>query len=245
MNYFWRSGEVKEVKKYVFKYITSGMEHSWRITLIAGFFLVNTVCPLAQNRRTLSIDGGLYANSNNDVAAHVSVSRNWLFSPYFGVSAGAMLLFATLDDAGWSTKEQTVRYSIDEKKVQHLNIVLSAFYMRPLVRNTGIYGNGSILFEPVPFDYISIEKWTGNDPISENRGKFQYSGFSPGAFAEAGLFHDFKKRNKGFRLFIGFGYGWYDMYAAYRRTTIDGQKLSFHVPSDNYYKRITVKLMGL
>lgn len=83
------------------------------------------------------------------------------------------------------------------------------------------------------------------NPVPENPGKFQYTGLSPGTYAKAGLFHDFRKDDVGFRLFIGFGYGWYDMYAAYRRTTIDGQKLSLHFPLDNYYKRITIRLMGI
>ena len=222
------------------------MKHSWYIILTAGCLLVNTVCALAQNLKDLSMDAGLYFNSNNDVAFHYSINYNRLFNPYFGVSAGAMLLLAPLDAAGWSN-EETIHYSLDEKNVSHLNIVLSVFYMRPLISNTGIYGNGSFLFEPIPYQYVSIEKRTGSDlnQIPENLGKFQYSGFSPGTFAEAGLFQNFKNGGKGFRLFVGFGYGWYDMYAAYRRTTIDGQKLFTHIPQNNYYKRITIRLMGI
>lgn len=223
------------------------MKHSWYITLIAGGLLVNTVYSPAQNLKDFSMDAGLYFNSNNDVAFHYSVSYNRLFNPYSGVSAGAMLLLAPLDAAGWSNGGQTNYYSLDGKNVPHLNFVLSVFYMRPLITNTGIYGNASFLFEPIPYQYVSIEKRTSSDwnQIPENHGKFQYSGFSPGTFAEAGLFHDFKKGDKGVRLFVGFGYGWYDMYAAYRRTTIDGQRLSLHIPGDNYYKRITIRLMGI
>jgi hypothetical protein len=227
------------------------MKRARYIILIAGCLLANAVCLLAQRQKELAIDGGLYGNSSN-VALHFSVSENWLFNPNFGVSAGAMFLLAPpLDVAEWSDAGQTNRYSVDDNNVWHLNIILSAFYMRPLIRNTGIYGNGSFLFEPVPFDYISVEKRAGNDwyQVPEERGKLQYSGFSPGAFAEAGLFHDFKAREgkKGLRVFVGFGYGWYDMYAAFRRATIDGQKLSTQIrtPLDNYYKRITIKLMGI
>jgi hypothetical protein len=223
------------------------MKHSGYIALIAGYLLLIPVYSLAQNLKDLSMDAGLYFNSDNDAAFHFSVNYNRLFNQYFGVSAGAMFLSAPLDAAGWSNEEQTIHYYLDEKNVRHINIVLSVFYMRPFIRNTGMYGKGSVLFEPIPYQYLSIEKRTGNDwnLVPENHGKFQYSGFSPGTFAEAGLFYDFKKGDRGFRLFIGFGYGWYDIYAAFRRTTIDGQKLSMHIPRDNYYKRITIRLMGI
>lgn len=117
--------------------------------------------------------------------------------------------------------------------------------MRPLIGNTGIYGNGSFLFEPIPFDYISIEKRTGNDLNRQPEiiEKFQFTKFSPGVFAEAGLFHHFKRGDKGFRLFIGLGYGWYDMYTVYRRVTFDGQTLSKFLPQDNNYSRITIRIM--
>jgi hypothetical protein len=222
------------------------MKHSGYIALIAGYLLLIPVYSLAQNLKDLSMDAGLYFNSDN-VAYHFSVSQNCLFNPYFGVSAGAMFLAAPLDVAEWTNAEQTSSYYLDYNSVEHLNIVLSAFYIRPLMYSMGIYGNGSVLFEPIPYQYISIEKQRVNDlnPVPENLGKFQYTGFSPGAFAEAGLFYDFKKGDRGFRLFIGFGYGWYDIYAAFRRTTIDGQKLSMHIPRDNYYKRITIRLMGI
>lgn len=223
------------------------MKHSGYMALIVGYLLLSPVYSLAQNLKNLSMDAGLYFNSNNDIAFHYSVNYNRLFNPSFGVSAGAMFLSAPIDAAGWSSEGQTIHYYLDEKTVRHFNIVLSAFYIRTLIRNTGIYGNCSFLFEPVPYQHISIEKRTGNDwnQVPENYGKFQYSGFSPGTFADAGLFHDFKKGDKGFRLFLGFGYGWYDMYSAYRRTIIDGQKLSSRIPQDNYYKRITIRILGI
>jgi len=215
------------------------------LTLIAGLLIVNPFFSLAQ-KKTLDIDGGLYFSSSN-IACHFSVNYNRLFNPNFGASAGAMFLSAPLNVAAWSNVEKTSCYYLDNNNVQHVNVVLSAFYIRPLMYNMGIYGNYSILFEPIPYEYISIDKRTNNDlnQVPEHIGGFQYSGFSPGTFADAGFFRNFVKDDKGFRLFIGFGYGWYDMYAAYRRATINGQSLSTRIPGDNYYKRITIKLMGI
>lgn len=218
--------------------------HVWHIILMVGCFLLKSNFSLAQEQASLSLDGGLYANSEN-VAAHFSVNRNWLFNPGFGVSGGVMFAAASLDIPQWSNVEQTSSYYLHSKSAKHLNIVLSTFYMRSLIGNIGIYGNGSFLFEPIPFDYISIEKRTGSDLNRQPEiiGKFQFSKFSPGVFVEAGLFHHFKRGDKGFRLFIGLGYGWYDMYTAHRSVILDGQSLSKFLSQNNNYGRITIRIM--
>lgn len=84
-----------------------------------------------------------------------------------------------------------------------------------------------------------------NDAVSENIGKYQFNGFSPGTFLEMGLVQYLSSDKNGLRLFIGFGYGWYDMYAGYNRAVIDGQKISSHIPDKNLYQRISIRLIGL
>lgn len=226
------------------KQLSGKIFHCWHIAFIVGCFLLNPVFTYSQKQTLLSIDGALYANSDN-IAAHFSVNRNWLFNPSFGISAGVMFAAAPLDIPRWSNAEQTISYTLDNKSVKHLNIALSTFYIRPLIGNTGIYGNVSFLFEPIPFDYISIEKRAENDfkQQAETIGKLQFSKFSPGIFAEAGLFHHFKRGDKGVRLFIGIGYGWYDMYTACRIVTLDGQSLSKFLPQNNNYSRFTIRVM--
>lgn len=60
-----------------------------------------------------------------------------------------------------------------------------------------------------------------------------------------GLVQYLNRDNNGLRLSLGFGYGWYDMYAGYNRAIIDGQRISTYIPNNNLYKRISLKLIGL
>lgn len=218
----------------------------WSIALISVCFLLDPADSVAQIRKALSIDGSLFANSEN-IAYQFSVNYNRLLTPWLGVSAGFMYVESPLDVPGWSNAEETSYYYLSDENVNHLNMVLATSFMCPLVHNVGIYVNGSFLFEPIPFDYISVEKEIISDQYqeSETLGKFQSTRFSPGVFTEAGLFYDFNRAGPGFRLFVGFGYGWYDMHVAYRKTVIDGQRLSRFMPENNNYNRITIRLMGL
>jgi hypothetical protein len=205
------------------------------LTLIGILFLLQPSHSIAQVKKGLGIDGGMYFNSNEELLFSTSVTYNWLINKNLILSTGGMLVHSKLDKS-WGV------YSLDEN-VLRLNSVSSATYICPIYKQTGIYGSGSFIFEPIPFDYISIDKQTESKNVS--KGKYIFSRFTPGAFLETGIFHSFNKNNKALKLFCGIGYGWYDPFADYRSCTLDGQNLSSHIPQDKNYYRISVRLLGL
>lgn len=213
-------------------------------TLVLVMFFLNSVYLNAQIQKTLGMDGGFYFNSSN-IAYHFSLTYSLQFNQYFGISAGTMFLSVPLDIAGWSDSSRNSSYYFDEDNIKRFNLFFSTFYSRPLFQSTGVYTNWSVSFEPIPYEYISLEKRMNNDILSENVGKYQFTGFSPGTFLEMGLVQYLNRDNNGLRLSLGFGYGWYDMYTGYNRAIIDGQRISTYIPNNNLYKRISLKLIGL
>jgi hypothetical protein len=207
-------------------------------------------CPqylFAQKQRGLVGDIGLYFNSIQNIGFYYAVSYHWMLNKYIGTSVGAMFFHTELDSPGWWRENQKTFYSLENDKVEHLNVMPSVFAICPIIKSTGLYTHTSFFFEPVPIDNISLNKtsFSAQGQQYETLDKTQYSRFSPGIFTEIGIYHDFKKEGNGFKLFLGFGYGWYDVYSAYEHCTIDKQRLSELVPSDKNYYKISIRTIGL
>ena len=201
----------------------------------------------AQERKGWGGDIGLYSNSDSNLGFHYSISHHWMFNKYIGTSVGAMFFHTQLNSSGWWVDNDKTFYSLDERTIKRLNITSSLFAMYPSYKDVGLYNHVSFFFDPIPVDGISLNKTTFGTPgqESETFKKTRYSGFSPGVFAEAGIYYDLKKENNGLKLFCGFGLGWYDAYHAFNHSTIDGQKLSEHVPQNKNYYRISLRIIGL
>lgn len=198
----------------------------------------------SQPRKGFGLDAGMYFNSDQAIGSHYSITYNWLMREYLSLSAGVMFFHIKPDFIEWNSS-QGVSYDLDNR-VMHFNGIASITFMYPVVNHTGLYLNGSFFFEPVPLDYVSINKNTvnGNQYNSKSIGKFYYSHFAPGVFAEAGIYHDFIKKEKLLKFFLGIGIGWYDVYSVYRHCTLDNQNLSNHIPDEKKYYRISVRLTG-
>lgn len=216
--------------------------------LLLFIFSINFFQPLsAQKQRGMGGDIGLYFNSNQNIGFHYSISYHWMLNKYVGTSVGAMFFHTKLDSPGWWGENQKTFYSLENDNVKHFNITSSLFAICPIIKNTGLYNHTSLFFEPVPIDNISLNKTIYNTQReeSETLNKTQYSRFSPGIFTEIGIYHDLKKEDNNLKLFCGFGYGWYDVYSAFQRCTIDNQQLSKHIPTDKNYYRISIRIIGL
>jgi hypothetical protein len=199
----------------------------------------------AQGQRGLGGDIGLYLNSNQNIGFHYAVNYHWMLNKYIGTSVGAMFFHTKLDSPGWYGENQKTFYSLDNDKVKHLNVTSSVFALCPMIKSTGLYSHTSFFFEPVPIDNISLNKTTFSTQGKqyETFDKTQYSRFSPGIFTEIGIYHEFKREGNSLKLFLGFGYGWYDIYSAFNRCTIDKQRLSEHVPTDKNYYKISIRIL--
>lgn len=213
-------------------------------SMLVGLIIGSTSLLSAQTKKGLGLDASMYFNSNQEIDFSTSITYNWLLNRHISLSAGAMFFYLKPDLPGWNT-ESGIGYELNDN-VMHFNGVVSATFMQPVITNTGLYVNGSFFFEPIPLNYISIDKNVNSNGQynSKSIGKFRYSAFSPGVFAETGIYHDLKRGNKILKLFIGFGVGWYDIYSAYRNYTIDNQKLSNYISNEKVYYRLSVRLAG-
>lgn len=197
----------------------------------------------AQVKQAWGADAGIYNTSYGSFMGHVSFSRYWMPVKNFSVSLGGMMLYSSIDDVGsWQSGETF--YSVDDDKIVRVNAVISATYTLPVFKQTGIYGSASAFFEPIPLNYISLDKWTATDPITQSKGKFVFTRFTPGVFADVGLYYNFVKGNESMKLFLGVGYGWYDPMIDYRNVTIDGQSLRSRISDKKDFYRFTIKLVG-
>lgn len=217
------------------------------ILLLFIFCFIPLQYSFAQRQRGLGGDVGLYFNSNQNIGFHYSISYHWMLNKYIGTSVGAMFFHTKLDSPGWWVENQKIFYSFNNENIKHFNISSSIFATFPIIKNTGLYNHTSLFFEPIPIDNISLNKTTYNTQREEfeQLNKTQYSKFSPGIFTEVGIYHDLKKGESSLKLFYGVGYGWYDVYSAFQRCTIDNQQLSKHIPTDKNYYRISIKIIGL
>ncbi len=116
--------------------------------------------------------------------------------------------------------------------------------MLPIFRKAGIYANAAFFFEPVPLSYVTLDKATRTDPIIESVGKYCFTKFTPGAFADVGIYYDIVRDKNMLKLFLGFGYEWCDPLLGYRNCRIDGQELSKRIPNKNNLFRITFRVVG-
>jgi hypothetical protein len=207
--------------------------------------MANILPIFSQTKRGLGVDAAVYSAPKMDVAFHYGLSYNWMLNKRLTLSAGAMLFHTKTDAAGWNDTPYT-SYLLDEETVIHLNAVVSATIVSPTVWNTGLYFNGSAFAQPIPLDYVSITKTETHNNVykSKDIGKYRYSKFTPGAFAEAGIYHDIKRNDRLLRLFLGFAIGYYDPYSTYRNTVLDGQTLSPYFPENNVYYRLALRIFG-
>lgn len=186
---------------------------------------------------------GLYNSDYGSFMNHTSLTYNWLISKSFSASLGVLMLYCKTDElSSWETQE--VIYSFDDENIVRFNVLSSVTYTLPILKKTGVYGSASIFFQPVPLGWVNLEKSTRTDPISVSKGKYAFTRFGPGIFTDFGFYHDIVKNDHVLKLFLGFGYGWYDPLPDYRNSKIDGQDLSTRIPDTKFLFRITFRIMG-
>lgn len=214
-------------------------------------FIVKTICvaitfhfPISlypQSEKGLGVDVALY--TYNEPGLHYSVFYHWTIKKLLILSTGVSIFNNELR-AGWDSGNNSY-YSINEKNTR-FNGYLSPAFIIPAFKNVGIQFSGSVLFEIVPFNYISVDKSTNkqNGNQTKSVGKYVFTQFNPGVFGDAGIYYDLNKKGTKLRIICSAGHGFYDPVADYRRATIAGQKLSNHISEKKSAKRITLKLIG-
>lgn len=202
---------------------------------------ISSVQLYSQPNKGIGFDVSLY--DYDETGLHLSVFYNWNIKRNLIASTG-LSFFQNEVTAGWFSENNT-SYSFGHKN-RRVNGYLAGTFVLPVIKNFGFQINGNILFEIIPFNYISIDK--GLNPTerqtSELVGKYVFTQFNPGAFADIGIYYDINKNNVRLRLMATMGYGFYDPVRDYRRTTIDGQKLGQYIHEKKHASRLSFKIIG-
>ncbi len=189
----------------------------------------------------IEMEAGITVSDNYEKAfCYYSADYFWQINRYLKFSTGGMLGMGELNTS-WRADNKD--YSIDEPKYYKLLSVSGVNLAIPLLYNLGISTDLKFLFEPVPLDYISLNTWINE--TNDFHGTYKLYWFNPGYRADAAIFRDFKKDNNGFRLSLGVGYGYYDLYRSFRNVTIDNQQLGPHIPANKPIFSIFIRVSGL
>lgn len=217
------------------------MMESRKVTIILLLALsIFTIPAFSQPKNGLGLDVALY--NYYETGLHYSINYNWNIKRHLILSAGVSIFDHKLS-AGWNTDSKTF-YSIDDKNIR-VNGILSPTFLLPVFKNIGIQASGTLMFEILPVNYIAIDKNNyNNDATTKPKGKYVFTQFNPGVFADAGLYYDLNKNDFKLRIMCSMGYGVYDPIRDYRRTTIDGQKLSNFVSEKKKTNRLNIKIIG-
>lgn len=206
----------------------------------------------AEKRGTWSGDASA-AIANTDLYFSYSFNYNLWLNNYISVYLGGLFTHSYSDNGGdWKGASGSTYYFPDRLKTRHLNAQVGILFYTPSVLKTGLYGGGHAFCDLIPFNIVSVKKVVGREGIyetTEDINKFRFNKFSPGAFVEVGLYHDFhskKNPDSAIRLSLGYGYGYYDPFSAYRDTKIDDIRIGDKMSSnDHRYHQITVRITGL
>lgn len=209
-------------------------------TLILTLLLFFSVKSSAQFSKGIEIDASSAYVSKENFTYAISVSGMLHLNKQLDVSAGLMFLHSKVERR-WSDNLGT--YSIDDK-INKLNGLISSTIVQPIYKGWGLFGKATFTFEPIPVSLISLDKRNSNEPSSSSSDKYVFTQFNPGGMIDAGIYKEIKKDGSAGRIYLGVGYGYYDLYKRYRGVTLYNQNLSDHIPTDKSLYRISIRVSG-
>ncbi len=216
-----------------------------RLTFVfALFFFTNSV--YAQTSDGFDLEGGVLSSKVDDkISLYLSGKYNYWFNPTVGVTIGGMFLHSNIDKRFESPKDKNKAYYIDDN-IFNLNCITGLKLSSPTYKNLGIMADLNFLFEPIPFNSVSIKVVNAGDEESKN--KFVFTRFNPSYQLQASLFYNIKKQNKKImQISLGTGISNYNPYNTYYRSTIDNIKLKnqLSLSSSKIGYTVFLRLSGL
>jgi hypothetical protein len=200
----------------------------------------------AQKFDGFDMEGGILSSKVDDkVSLYLSTKYNYWFNPAIGLTIGGMFLHSGIDKRFESPNDKNTVYYIDDN-IFNLNCVTGLKISFPAYKNIGVLADFNFLFEPVPFNSVSVKSI--NPETEKNRNKFIFTRFNPAYQLQASLFYNIKKEDeKTVQIAIGGGISDYNPYNTYYRATIDKIKLKDHLDLSTSKMAYTVflRLSGL
>jgi hypothetical protein len=152
-------------------------------------------------------------------------------NPILGFSFGCQCSYSEINMNFDSPNDGRSVYYLNEN-IYELNGIVGLKVATPVYKNFGIMGDANFLFEPIPFNMISVEHNVFDAanayPDKRDKNKIVYTYFNPAYLLQLCVFYDLKKDAGRTRIAVGCGISNHNPYNAYYRTKIDG------VPLKNY-----------
>lgn len=216
---------------------------------------------LKLQRWGVCIEGSFLHNgyTNYDVVDW-GIQGCYRFNTNFSVGVGLLLMYAQEYSTYWQEGNYSYHYAKDLDEDSHfrkqVDIVLSASYILPVLKRSGIVLGGATTFCPVPLESFDVSRTplyssNNSNPMDaflfrernkEIKSKSVYDAFQPGVFAETGIYHDLNEYGIKYRLSITYGIGLFDMFRGSRHTKVFDQKLKDYLPDERPYHRVTLRL---
>lgn len=125
--------------------------------------------------------------------------------------------------------DKNVSYYIDDKNIVNLSGIVGIKLSSPSYKGFGIASDINFLFEPIPYNTISIDKkeFNSNSVLINNNSKnsFVFTKFNPSFSLEASIFYEIKGEASRVRIAVGGCITNYNVYNTYYQSKIDNIKL--------------------
>lgn len=209
--------------------------------------ITNTTTAFAQKQRSVDIDGSiLHSNAGEYITFAVASKYNIWVNPYFAFSFGGRMTYSRFYDSFDSPKDNRVSYHIEDDPLLNLNGEIGLKLATPTIKGIGLFSDLSFLFDPIPFNAISVEKRISTPSTLETkiRNKMVYTHFNPNVSLKMGLLY---KLRTGGQIAIGGEVGSFNPYNVYYRATVDNIKLRDHLTliSDKPTYSIFIRFSGV
>jgi len=205
----------------------------------------------AQKYRDFEMEGNILSTNIGEGIAFglAAKSIHWL-NPYVGATIGLETYYSRIDEGFDSPKDGQIHYRLDDK-VFNLNGLLGLRLSTPAYKRIGMATDFNFIFDPIPFDVVSIEK-TIYEPNSyrydeKDKTKFVFSRFNPSYRIDLSLFYQKETKTGGrARISLGGAITNFNPYNGYYRAKIDGIRLKDHVKlrSNDLNYVIFIRLSG-
>ena len=204
----------------------------------------------AQTDREFELEGNMLSTDIGEGVTFELAGKfiHWL-NPYVGATIGLATNYSRIDETFNSPKDGQIYYDLDDK-VFNLNGSLGLRLSTPVYKKMGMATDFNFIFDPIPFDVVSIEK-TIYEPNSyrydeKDITKFVFSRFNPSYRIDLSLFFE-KETNVGrARIYLGGAITNFNPYNGYYRAKVDGMRLKDHIKlrSNDLNYVIFIRLSG-
>jgi hypothetical protein len=210
----------------------------------------STLVVYSQKIKEIEMEGYLL-NSDLDkgISVGLGMKYNYWFSSYIGYTLGGKIDYTSIDLNFASPADEKTTYNLDSQ-VFNLNAIAGIKIASPTFKNIGIMADLNFMFEPIPYNYVGIDKQIfdsqNNYPTEKSKSKVVYSKFNPSYSFEVSLFYQRNYKKMRGRIALGVGTTNFNPYNTYYQAKIDGIRLKDYAklkPGHNSFL-IFIRLIG-